>query len=152
MLTTAGAAAAEPTLPTNLEPIVAKNGKFTISHAGRAARDERTRRPWSGHAETRSGRWFERKFDTTFVNDDSMIRETRGLYVPLSTYETIYGRNSVAYMIVKSAQFERAVEDEDETKSIMTRAHNGIRDTRARTSARKFSRSARRSTSSFATG
>ena len=66
----------------------------------------------------------------TFVNDDDMLRETRGIYVPLSTYETIFGRNSVSYMVVKAAQFERAVEAEDETKSIMNRAHNGIKDTK----------------------
>jgi putative ABC transport system permease protein len=32
-------------------------------------------------------------------------------------------------MVVKAAQFERAIEAEDETKSIITRAHNGIKDT-----------------------
>ena len=80
-----------------------------------------------------SGRRLEvvgvvRKFDTTFVNDDDMFREMRGVYVPLSTYETIYGRNSVSYMILKASEFERAIEAEDETKAIMTRAHNGIKD------------------------
>ncbi|MGK2858005.1 MAG: ABC transporter permease [Thermoanaerobaculia bacterium] len=86
-----------------------------------------------GEQITLSGRRLEvigvvHKFDMNFVNDDDMLRETRGIYVPLSTYETIYGRNSVSYMVVKAAQFERAIEAEDETKSIMTRAHNGIRD------------------------
>ncbi|MBI2215363.1 MAG: ABC transporter permease [Acidobacteria bacterium] len=86
-----------------------------------------------GEQITLSGRRLEvvgvvRKFDTTFVNDDDMFREMRGLYVPLSTYETIYGRNSVSYMILKASQFERSVEAEDETKGIMTRAHNGIKD------------------------
>ncbi len=70
------------------------------------------------------------KFDMATVNDDSMENETRGIYVPLSVYETMFGRNSVSYMIVKSSQFEKAAEPEDETRSIMTRAHNGIRDTK----------------------
>jgi len=88
-----------------------------------------------GEQITLSGRRLEvigvvHKFDMTFVNDDDMLRETRGVYVPLSTYETIFGRNSVSYMVVKAAQFERAVEAEDETKSIMNRAHNGIKDTK----------------------
>ena len=88
-----------------------------------------------GEQITLSGRRLEvigvvHKFDMTFVNDDDMLRETRGIYVPLSTYETIFGRNSVSYMVVKAAQFERAVEAEDETKSIMNRAHNGIKDTK----------------------
>lgn len=87
-----------------------------------------------GEYVTVSGRRLEvvgvvRKFDMTFVQEDDMLRETRGLYVPLSTYETMYGRNSVSYMMIKAANFERAVEAEDETKSIMTRAHNGIKDT-----------------------
>lgn len=68
------------------------------------------------------------KFNMQFVNDDDMRKETRGLYIPYSVYEDMYGRNAIAYVMAKAAEPEKSVEAEDEAVRILARAHNGIGD------------------------
>ena len=68
------------------------------------------------------------KFNTMFVNDDEMRRETAGIYIPFSVYEDMYGRNAISYVMAKAAEPEKSVEAEDEAVQILARAHNGIGD------------------------
>lgn len=71
------------------------------------------------------------KFDTTFVDDDDMINEMRGAYVPWTVYRDMFGRaNSISYMLAKAVSPEKSVEAEIETSSRFKQAHNGIGDVR----------------------
>ncbi|HEV2721540.1 MAG TPA: ABC transporter permease [Thermoanaerobaculia bacterium] len=69
-------------------------------------------------------------FNTQFVNDDEMRRETIGMYIPFSVYEDMYGKNAISYVLAKAAEPEKSVEAEDEAVRIYKRAHNGIIDVR----------------------
>lgn len=69
------------------------------------------------------------KFNMEFVQDDDMGKETDGVYVPLSVYETIFGRtNAVSYIIVKATDPDQSLALESDAKSRFALAHNGIRD------------------------
>jgi putative ABC transport system permease protein len=68
------------------------------------------------------------KFNTQFVNDDEMRRETVGMYIPFSVYEDMYGKNAISYVLAKAAEPEKSVEAEDEAVRILARAHNGVGD------------------------
>jgi len=69
------------------------------------------------------------KFNMEMVNDSQMRQETEGLYVPLSAYQTMYGKkNSISYMIVKSADFDQSMAAEDDARRVLSRAHHGIGD------------------------
>jgi putative ABC transport system permease protein len=69
------------------------------------------------------------KFNMEFVNDDDMRRETEGIYIPLSTYETIFGRkNAVSYVIIKATDPDLSLALEADTRSRMALAHNGVHD------------------------
>ncbi len=70
------------------------------------------------------------KFNTQFVNDDEMRRETVGMYIPFSVYEDMYGKNAISYVLAKAAEPEKSVEAEDEATRIYKRAHNGVIDVR----------------------
>jgi len=70
------------------------------------------------------------KFNTEFVNDDEMRRETIGMYIPFSVYEDMYGKNAISYVLAKAAEPEKSVEAEDEAVRIYKRAHNGVGDVR----------------------
>jgi putative ABC transport system permease protein len=71
------------------------------------------------------------KFDTTFVNDDDMMNEMRGAYVPWTVYRDMFGRaNSISYMLAKAVSPEKSIEAEIETSSRFKQAHNGIGDVR----------------------
>jgi putative ABC transport system permease protein len=68
------------------------------------------------------------KFNMEFVNDDDMLKETGGIYIPFSIYRDMYGRNSMSYMLAKAVEPEKSVDAEDEATVVMQKAHNGIRD------------------------
>ena len=69
------------------------------------------------------------KFNEEFVQDDDMRKETEGIYIPFSTYQTLFGRaNSVSYMLVKAMNDEDSVALESEAKAKFRLAHNGVRD------------------------
>ncbi|HEY4639943.1 MAG TPA: ABC transporter permease [Thermoanaerobaculia bacterium] len=68
------------------------------------------------------------KFNMEFVNDDDMRRETEGIYIPFSIYETMFGRNAMSYMLAKAVEPEKSIDAEDEATVVMQKAHNGIRD------------------------
>jgi putative ABC transport system permease protein len=68
------------------------------------------------------------KFNMEFVNDDDMLKETRGMYIPFTVYEDMYGRNAISYILAKAADPEKSVEAEDEAVRTLARAHNGIAD------------------------
>lgn len=69
------------------------------------------------------------KFDTTFVDSDGMLRETRGAYVPWTIYRDMFGRaNAISYMLGKAVEPEQSIEAEMETTARFRQAHNGIGD------------------------
>ncbi|HYM62107.1 MAG TPA: ABC transporter permease [Thermoanaerobaculia bacterium] len=69
------------------------------------------------------------EFNTQFVNDDDMRKETRGIYIPFSVYANMVGeRNAVSYVMAKAIDSEKAVEAEDEASRLMASAHHGIHD------------------------
>ncbi|HXI13920.1 MAG TPA: ABC transporter permease [Thermoanaerobaculia bacterium] len=69
------------------------------------------------------------KFNMEFVNDDDMEKETSGVYMPLSTYETIFGKaNAISYVMLKAITPELSLEAEEETSRLYARAHAGIHD------------------------
>jgi putative ABC transport system permease protein len=71
------------------------------------------------------------KFDTTFVDDDDMIQEMGGAYVPWTVFRDMFGRaNAVSYMLAKSVTPEQSIDAEDEANARFKQAHNGIGDTR----------------------
>ena len=71
------------------------------------------------------------KFDTTFVDDDDMINEMRGAYVPWTVYRDMFGRaDSISYMLAKAKTPEQSIEAELETSARFRQAHNGIGDVR----------------------
>ncbi len=70
-----------------------------------------------------------RKFNTEMVNDRAMIQEMDSMYVPLSVYQTMYGRkDSIAYVLIKAADPEESVAAEGDARSLYARAHGGIND------------------------
>jgi putative ABC transport system permease protein len=69
------------------------------------------------------------KFNMEFVNDDDMRKETEGVYVPHSVYETMFGKaNAISYVVSKAADPKTSIEAEDEASQLYARAHNGIHD------------------------
>jgi putative ABC transport system permease protein len=69
------------------------------------------------------------EFNMNFVNDDDMRKETGGVYIPFSIYETMFGRDhAISYMIAKAAEPELSVDAEDEAARVLSRAHAGIHD------------------------
>lgn len=69
------------------------------------------------------------KFNMEFVNDDDMERETGGVYIPLSTYQTIFGRkDAISYVMIKAGNPELSLEAEEEAGRLYARAHSGIHD------------------------
>ena len=71
------------------------------------------------------------EFNMKFVNDDDMRKETGGVYIPFSVYETMFGRTrAISYFLAKAAEPEKSVDAEDEAARVIARAHNGIRDVR----------------------
>jgi putative ABC transport system permease protein len=68
------------------------------------------------------------KFNMQFVNDDDMRKETGGVYMPYSVYETMFGRNAMSYMLAKAVEPEKSADAEDEAIGVLRKAHNGIRD------------------------
>ena len=69
------------------------------------------------------------EFNMQFVQDDDMRKETEGMYVPLSVYQTIFGRtNSISYVIVKATTPEDSIALEGDAKSRFALAHNGVHD------------------------
>jgi putative ABC transport system permease protein len=72
-----------------------------------------------------------RKFDTTFVDDDDMIKEMGGVYVPWTVFRDMFGRTaSISYMLAKAVSPEKSVDAEDEATARFRQAHNGIGDVR----------------------
>ena len=71
------------------------------------------------------------KFDMTFVDDDDMRDEMRGVYVPWTVFRDMFGRaNAVSYMLAKAVSPEKSIDAEDEATARFRQAHNGIGDTR----------------------
>jgi putative ABC transport system permease protein len=71
------------------------------------------------------------KFDTTFVDDDDMIKEMGGVYVPWTVFRDMFGRTaSISYMLAKAVSPEKSVDAEDEATARFRQAHNGIGDVR----------------------
>lgn len=69
------------------------------------------------------------KFNTQFVNDDDLRKETGGVYVPFSIYEAMFGKTTaISYMLAQAVEPEKSIDAEDETSRLYARAHNGIRD------------------------
>jgi putative ABC transport system permease protein len=69
------------------------------------------------------------KFHMEFVNDDDMVKETEGIYIPWTVYRDMFGRaNAISYMLAKASEPEKSVEAEDQAGNLLARAHNGIRD------------------------
>jgi putative ABC transport system permease protein len=69
------------------------------------------------------------EFNMQFVNDDDMRKETEGMYIPFSVYETMFGRaNAISYMLAKATDPEKSVDAEDEAGRIVRRAHHGVGD------------------------
>jgi putative ABC transport system permease protein len=69
------------------------------------------------------------KFHMEFVNDDDMVKETGGIYIPWTVYRDMFGRaNAISYMLAKASEPEKSVEAEDQAGNLLARAHNGIRD------------------------
>jgi putative ABC transport system permease protein len=71
-----------------------------------------------------------KKFETDFVNDDDLIREMGGAYIPWTVYRDMFGRaNAVSYMLARSVTPEKSIEAEYEATARFRQAHHGIRDT-----------------------
>jgi len=71
------------------------------------------------------------KFDTTFVDDDDMVKEMGGVYIPWTIYRDMFGRaNAISYMLAKAITPEKSVDAEDEATATFRQAHNNIGDTR----------------------
>jgi putative ABC transport system permease protein len=71
------------------------------------------------------------KFDMNFVNDDDMVKETGGCYVPWTVFRDMFGRAaSISYMLGKATSPEHSVDAEDEASARFRQAHNGIGDVR----------------------
>jgi putative ABC transport system permease protein len=71
------------------------------------------------------------KFDTTFVDDDDMIKEMGGVYVPWTVFRDMFGRTaSISYMLAKAVSPEKSIDAEDEATARFRQAHNGIGDVR----------------------
>ncbi len=69
------------------------------------------------------------KFNMQFVNDDDMIKETGGVYIPFSVYQDMFGRaNAISYMLAKTDDPEKSIDAEDEAAGIVAHAHNNIHD------------------------
>ncbi len=68
------------------------------------------------------------KFNMEFVNDNDMRKEQRGVYIPFSIYEQMFGRNAISYVLAKAVEPEKSVDAEDETSRLYAQAHNGIHD------------------------
>lgn len=71
------------------------------------------------------------EFNMQFVNDDGMLEETGGVYLPFSTYGDIFGRTTaISYFLAQASTPEASVEAEEEAARTISRAHNGIHDAR----------------------
>lgn len=69
------------------------------------------------------------EFNDTFVNDDDMRKETGGIYIPFSTYQTLFGRaNAISYVLVKARNADDSLALESETAAKFRLAHNGVSD------------------------